>query len=497
MRYLTMMRWFWVLLATCWLVLAPASAAAPAIKARLAFVHAGALWTMAADGTARTRIVGRVEPDPPAWSPRGDRIALTREGRDGAPSVWIVRPDGSGLRRLFKGSFSSPAWSRDGRKLAVASERFQNRTLISSIAVSNLAGTVPRVVVEFHARNALDQVILPRWTPDGHLDYTKLVIAPKGVYRPEIRVVAEDGTGDRLFLSRAENGSWSPDGRWFAYGDTRGRHGQTCGETECFPNADVAVVSASGAGRRVLTHTNTDEDAPSWSPDGRLAFSSGRNTPRLRFDAREIYTISRRGKCLTWLTNGTPDSSVPVWSPRGGRTTPGRCGSHRRKPRIEVRLGHSAERPLWLGPTFGAALLSGAAENTVAYEDCASFFARGCPPMFLVRELDACGKAVPDQRISVLDIRALSRGSWVGRVRVGRAAGTGRPLLLAGHTLSFLQVDSRSTAARTAALARQVARALRLASSTRLSRLPRPALAERFRRQLPLRLRAKFAPCPH
>jgi Tol biopolymer transport system component len=51
----------------------------------------------------------------PSWSPAGDRIAYVRSS-GGSPDVWIVRPDGSGHRRLATNG-SHPRWYPDGSRI--------------------------------------------------------------------------------------------------------------------------------------------------------------------------------------------------------------------------------------------------------------------------------------------------------------------------------------------------------------------------------------------
>ena len=59
----------------------------------------------------------------PAWSPIGDRIAF--HGRvGGAPEIFTVAPDGSGLRQLTQdGRNEDPSWAPDGRHIVFASTR--------------------------------------------------------------------------------------------------------------------------------------------------------------------------------------------------------------------------------------------------------------------------------------------------------------------------------------------------------------------------------------
>jgi TolB protein len=56
----------------------------------------------------------------PAWSPDGHQIAVASD-RSGEFQVWLVRPDGQGLRQVTSGPGPNtrPAWSPDGRQMLV------------------------------------------------------------------------------------------------------------------------------------------------------------------------------------------------------------------------------------------------------------------------------------------------------------------------------------------------------------------------------------------
>jgi Tol biopolymer transport system component len=58
--------------------------------------------------------------DGPSWSPRGDLIAFTYASDYGGV-VYVVRPDGTGLRRVTPpgGWFSGPTWAPDGSRIVV------------------------------------------------------------------------------------------------------------------------------------------------------------------------------------------------------------------------------------------------------------------------------------------------------------------------------------------------------------------------------------------
>lgn len=59
------------------------------------------------------------------WSPAElNRIAYV----DGAGDLWVARADGRDARRLLKGDFTLPAWSDDGKAIAVAERKDGGRT---------------------------------------------------------------------------------------------------------------------------------------------------------------------------------------------------------------------------------------------------------------------------------------------------------------------------------------------------------------------------------
>jgi dipeptidyl aminopeptidase/acylaminoacyl peptidase len=84
---------------------------------RLAFVRGSDIWIVDL-ASKRTHLLIRGAGNA-RWSPNGRRIAFERRGQF-ENHVYIARADGTAQRRLAEGS--SPAWSPDGRELALSVE---------------------------------------------------------------------------------------------------------------------------------------------------------------------------------------------------------------------------------------------------------------------------------------------------------------------------------------------------------------------------------------
>ena len=73
-----------------------------------------------------------------SWSPpEMNRVAYV----DGSGDLWIARADGASAERLLRGNFTLPAWSDDGRLIAVAERKNNGRKWEISVV------TVPAAIV--------------------------------------------------------------------------------------------------------------------------------------------------------------------------------------------------------------------------------------------------------------------------------------------------------------------------------------------------------------
>jgi Tol biopolymer transport system component len=120
------------------------------------------------DGKNDTPLVtNTVEDSLPAWSPNGDKIAISSRIVDAATDVHLINPDGSGIVDITNspGEDSWPAWSPDGSMIAFhsrlddpAGEEIYRINANGSNRVRLTNNTGP-------AQGSFD--IFPFWSPDG------------------------------------------------------------------------------------------------------------------------------------------------------------------------------------------------------------------------------------------------------------------------------------------------------------------------------------------
>jgi Tol biopolymer transport system component len=146
----------------------------------------------------------------PAWSPDGRRLAFSSSATTpNNAEIYIVHPDGSGLRRLTHtkgdaetlGDDSWPTWSPDGKRIAFSS----NRTGDGELWIMNADGGAQRRLAGLPHRDDW----APAWSPDG----TRIAFhSLDAVGRTQLYTVRPDGGGlTRLGVS-GQDASWLPAG---------------------------------------------------------------------------------------------------------------------------------------------------------------------------------------------------------------------------------------------------------------------------------------------
>lgn len=213
-----------------------------------------------------------------------------------AGDIWVVEPDGSGLRNLTNhpAHDTMPAWSPDGKHIAFMRSDVYGPLggLQWDVYVMDADGSGIRNVT----RTPEVSEGTPDWSPDG----SKLIFeryTDDGQYLYTMNVA---GSGARR-LTRGANPSWSPDGEWIAF-DTGG--GSAAEDW-------VLMIRPDGTGRGTVRPGDTDDSHPDWSPDGR----------RIVFSRDEgLVIVKRDGNGLrTLYPEEGYEYEMPSWAPNGER----------------------------------------------------------------------------------------------------------------------------------------------------------------------------------
>lgn len=171
----------------------PFSEAAGPARAYLGAGDVRVMRTDASDDHALTS--GPATEFEPAFSPDGKLVAFSSDRADtatGRTDIWVVRRDGTGLRRLTKGlNARGPAWSPDGKTLAAGSG--------TGIVTFPAAGKP--AVAHVTANDATHSDFAPVFTADGtHLLFTRTSLTGGGVTGQTLWSVALSGAGAHALL---------------------------------------------------------------------------------------------------------------------------------------------------------------------------------------------------------------------------------------------------------------------------------------------------------
>ena len=176
---------------------------------------ASQLYVMGADGSNARRITQGRSAVQPAWSPDGQAIVFV-SAEAGQKDLYYVRADGTALRRLTtrKGEHEQPAWAPDGTRIAyVSNEDSQFGTYQLYVLELDPAGTVTQKTL---LRNERVNFQFPAWSRDG----ARLAYASDatGVFDLYVLTVA---TAKSVALTKGADPAaqpvWSPDDALLAY----------------------------------------------------------------------------------------------------------------------------------------------------------------------------------------------------------------------------------------------------------------------------------------
>ena len=233
--------------------------------------------------------------------------------------IFLLHADGTDEHRILAdvgGRQRHPDFSRDGQHLAF--DRLENDESADEVWVADANGGSPtRVDAPCPVADCLG-MWEPAWSPDGR---SLAVIVEGGPFDPATEtldsfavgvidiatntttiVVSQPGLDGQLHFPR-----WSPDGRHLVFWN----------ETD---TPSVWIVDSDGTGLHQLFPPDLLAGDPDWSPDGARIVVSTR--PLLHFDdgPSDLYTIAPDGSDLTRLTDSEASGvryTQPRWTPDG------------------------------------------------------------------------------------------------------------------------------------------------------------------------------------
>ncbi|HKH49357.1 MAG TPA: protein kinase [Thermoanaerobaculia bacterium] len=285
-----------------------------------------------------------------AFSPDGQQIAFRSEREGGG--IFLMGATGESVKRLTDFGFN-PAWSPDGREIAVATEgAFDPRTRYS-------VSQIVRIDVATGAQRSLavQDGVQPAWSPNG------MRIAFWGLAQPDSRraiwTIPVDGGSPVTVVDDAfYNWSpvWSPDGRFLYFASNRGgnmnlwrvavdeRSGRVSGTPQPITTSSEwsALPSLSRDGHRLIYATESSrsfvelvpfdpktaqvDGLPALAYQGARAILSCDVSPDGAWLAlgtssptEDLLLIRPDGGDLRQLTNDLARDRTPYWSPDGRR----------------------------------------------------------------------------------------------------------------------------------------------------------------------------------
>ena len=245
--------------------------------------------------------IGSVE-----FSPTAAEIALI-SNRSGTSKIWLMDADGSNARILLddSGSETSPAWYRDGRRIAFLRSEGGKQDIWT---VDRQGGDLHRITNDPEGERALT------WGPSGR---RIAFLSDRAGHQDVFAVDVESGAVEQLTFETNPwdefrwAPAWSPDGRSIVFVSNRSEEWAD----------DLWLVDVGTAETRKLTANIHVMSTPVWSPDGRSIAFNGMNQSEFWYgDQSDIYVVDapsrevRRLEMNTYVSDGNGGVHM-AWSP--------------------------------------------------------------------------------------------------------------------------------------------------------------------------------------
>jgi Tol biopolymer transport system component len=231
----------------------------------------------------------------PAWSPNGRRLAVLRAPNPNSPCNLYVIPASGGRAqavthlRDFSLARDTPTWSSDGRRLAVATFIHGDRGSADLLVVRGTRTTALTATPD-----ALESD--PAYSRTGRLAYAR-----ENVF--DVQVVVRSGSGAEKVVARGGQPTWAPDERHVAY----------------VRDGSIYVRAVAGGRERRVAVNASD---PAWSPRGGLIGFTSHGSG----DALTVDVVRATGGGLRTLVAAPGESceaphgaAQPAWSRDGRR----------------------------------------------------------------------------------------------------------------------------------------------------------------------------------
>lgn len=235
-----------------------------------------------------SRVLTRLTTDPgqdvmPALSPDGTRIAFA-SNRTGSWDIWVMPVTGGKAIQVSTDAAHElhPSWSPDGKsivfsRLGTSSGRWELWVSDPYDPMTSQFigyGLFPEwSPVAGTGVNGADKILFQRSRERGDRTF--------GVWTLDYNADSSQAGHETQISSSPEfayiNPTWSPDGMWISYAVVPNPEKWIGSGTEASPpSASVWMIGLDGRGEMPLTHGNTVDLMPAWSPSGKVFFVSNR-----------------------------------------------------------------------------------------------------------------------------------------------------------------------------------------------------------------------------